>query len=356
MGASAITTGGLGASAITTDGLGASCVVAAPSVCTTPATTGGAAVVTRAALRRNGPQLLIAPALPTSPIATRTPIAIRREVTRPGWRGEGAAVPASVRAAALEMELWGSSCFGVSAVGCSSAWALFASFAGSMRGAAASEMVSCSEGTSPRAGTPAAGAPCELGGATTRPISSWSASAISLAEAKRSSSLDAKARWNQASIAGGRPGRTRSARDELGLLDRPAERAEPVLVLERELACQGLVGDDGQGPEVGSVVDGLGAEELLRAHVASVPTMRPVVSSFPDVAHLGHAEVEHLDEDLAVRVEEEDVARLDVAVDDARARWPAETGPPGRRPAPRRRGEAPARLRRVERLRRGAAP
>ena len=94
------------------------------------------------------------------------------------------------------------------------------------------------------------------------------------------------------------------------------------IALEGAPARHAFERDDSHGPQVGFVVDVLGALDLLGAHVVG----RPDHCSGACVAagrHLAgnvlrHTEVEDLGEDLAViRDGEEDVVGLDVAVDDA---------------------------------------
>ncbi len=104
--------------------------------------------------------------------------------------------------------------------------------------------------------------------------------------------------------------------------DDPDEQISERLALEGQLAGQRLEDDDRQRPEVAPRIDRLDALRLLRAHVVGGAEHRPGLRVAPvDSGSRGlrDAEVEHFG-DLAIIVgHEEDVVRLEVAVNDADA-------------------------------------
>ena len=114
----------------------------------------------------------------------------------------------------------------------------------------------------------------------------------------------------------GREGRWRRRRLLADLQD---EVAWPV-ALKREPACERAVQDDTHGPQIGPVVDGLQPTDLLRAHVGGGPEdvaghgglARAAVASRPR-----DAKIQDLDHLRVVGARQEDVRRLQVAVDDA---------------------------------------
>jgi hypothetical protein len=95
-----------------------------------------------------------------------------------------------------------------------------------------------------------------------------------------------------------------------------------IFCIERKLACHALKRDDAERPEVGAEVYLGGALDLLRAHVvrrSDEPAERRATDDGLSIAGLGDAEVEDLD-DLAVLVgHDEDISRLQIAVNDVRA-------------------------------------
>ncbi len=105
----------------------------------------------------------------------------------------------------------------------------------------------------------------------------------------------------------------------------------PSGMLEGRPAGQHLVEGDPQAVDVGAAVVGL-VEEPFGRHVGggadAVAVERQLLRQLGVADQLGDAEVEHLDHLDALALVQEDVLRLDVAVDDAQAR--------GRPRAPRR--------------------
>lgn len=88
--------------------------------------------------------------------------------------------------------------------------------------------------------------------------------------------------------------------------------------LEGELASEGAEHDNGEGPEVAAAVDGFRALDLLGAHVMGRADEITCFGAFADVgaARFDDSEVEDFDDFFAVVGSgEEDVARLEVAVD-----------------------------------------
>jgi hypothetical protein len=115
-----------------------------------------------------------------------------------------------------------------------------------------------------------------------------------------------------------RPVRRHGQRMHHDLHEQVAER----LAVEGQRANEAAVGDDRQRPQVGAVIDSLGALRLLRAHVARRAEHGPgarVPGAGQRDLRLGHAEVEHLDDLVVVVTDDVDVLRLEVAVHQPRA-------------------------------------
>ncbi len=121
----------------------------------------------------------------------------------------------------------------------------------------------------------------------------------------------------------GRDARERRHGRVAHLQDEVAHRRGPV---EGGVPREGLVEHDAQRPDVGPLIDGLLAAGLLGRHVERraddgaglgerpLPLLRPHLAGHD----LGDAEVQHLEQPLpAVALRQEEVRRLDVAVEDA---------------------------------------
>ena len=157
------------------------------------------------------------------------------------------------------------------------------------------------------------------------PAANASASDSSEARAKRRDGSRSSARKNHASNAGGRPGYGHRRRGHRRGADLHEEIAD-ALALEGQDAGHAFVRDDAERPEVGAVIDVAQAARLLGRHVVGRAEhgARLGAAREPLFARgrldLRDAEVEHLGDLVVVvrRADEEDVLRLQVAVDDAR--------------------------------------
>src|SRR5262249_11450211 len=121
----------------------------------------------------------------------------------------------------------------------------------------------------------------------------------------------------------GRPRR----RDAISVTDRVDELVRG-LAAERAAAGEALASDDADRPQIRAEIDPLGVGDLLRAPVTQGPhgrsraRLRPVA----DLSDLDYAEVEDLAHAAVILVDQKDVGRLEIAVDDAHAVCPGECG------------------------------
>jgi hypothetical protein len=125
--------------------------------------------------------------------------------------------------------------------------------------------------------------------------------------------------------AGGDAGEPRGG--DGGAVTDLVDQLEQGVAAERAAAGQALVGDHGDRPQVGAVVDALGVGDLLGAHVADGAEGGADVGervAGVDAVELDDAEVEDLGLRAVVAVGQEDVAGLEVAVDDLQAVGPAD--------------------------------
>ncbi len=140
--------------------------------------------------------------------------------------------------------------------------------------------------------------------------------------------IDAQRAIDEGGHLGPDPGRELLHRRRQVAAQRQDEVAQARDVLVRRTPRHRLVEHHPQGPDVRAVVDVLHRARLLRRHVewraqdrpgAGEPARGAVGADVARVAaDLGHAEVEHLDDARALlALGEEDVGRLDVAVEDA---------------------------------------
>jgi hypothetical protein len=153
------------------------------------------------------------------------------------------------------------------------------------------------------------------------PVRAWTNSAT---VRKRSSGFLAIALRTAAAIPGASPTTRCSIRDGLLVHDLEHHLRHRVAD-ERRLAAQELVHDGAEREQVGPLVDqGVLPRRLLRRHVLRRTEQRRVLGlDGGRAAHLGDAEVEHLDlldvDPADLGRAQEHVVRLEVAVDDAGA-------------------------------------
>ena len=141
--------------------------------------------------------------------------------------------------------------------------------------------------------------------------------------AKRSSTKRERARSQKASKAGSDTPSTSARRAELGPIDGAEELADRFAV-EGQPTRHALVGDHRQRPKVGLRIGFLRAHDVLGTHVGRRSRQRPrrgEQTLVLAVALLGNAKIEDLHEELAalllvLEVHEEQVVRLEIAMDD----------------------------------------